>query len=1173
MPNWTPEQQRAIDADGSLLVSAGAGSGKTAVLTARIVRLIRGGESINSILCATFTNAAAAEMKKRIEKALSKAAGEAEGAEAEKLYRAARGVSAASISTLHSFCTQVLRRHFNLVGLDPAFRVADDGETAILRQTAYDELVEERYAEGTPEFEILMQGLGGDEKAQDAVYSVYDFAMSQADPNAWLDEALKQYDISNEEELLSSSAAEALKKRSVIAIAANCDALEQACGALRNIGGNIPAEYIETNELLLARTLLDNDSAGEFARAIAPFAFGKGKIKWDGIEGAERDRADAARKKLKGEIKAQKEFWADTEGMLATIRLHRPIMRELCGFIKELEKRYAEKKSDAGCIDYSDMEHKCLEVLNIPEARDEYRRRFKHVFMDEYQDCNPVQESILQSVAEGGCTFLVGDVKQSIYRFRLAEPGIFMQRYADYAGGNGGELIRLNSNFRSSEGVINSVNSLFESIMHKETADLEYDEDAKLKFARGNGAGDDIRAEFTLLDMMEREDDDLTEDEYEIETDAASAEAAFAAGRIHELMDTERITDASSGEERPLRYSDFAVLLRSYKRSAETWMRTLAANGVPAYAQLSGGYFDAMEVRVFMDLLRIIDNRRQDIPLCAVLMSPMGGFNEADLVSLKTDFTAPKDYSGEWAWIDRVKAASIAGGELGQKAERFIKNLERFRREAKLMSAESLIGALLDQTGYGEYCAAMPGGRQRQANLEALCERARGCAQAGVTSLSGFLNYMEKVSKADVYGAPQTGGANVVSIMSVHASKGLEFPYVIIGSLNSKFVREGKEDLVCERELGIGARLIVGDTKQKSFVHEAIRASAEAKARAEEMRVLYVAMTRARERLIMLCAAKDGYKLAKDSLAPATQCGIITQDSFSKWILGHILRTENGERIREKYGLGAKASGNAYINARVLPAPQAMPGGDRMSEDEYGEFVKKALERAPKEQDEILFGRPYEHPTDIELPTKLSVTMLSGGSRTELDEAPEFMNEGHAAATGIGTAVHDIMRRVELDKPINRQSVAELRNSLVNAGLMDAAAGRAVPVYAIAGFFECELGQRLIKSQNVRRETPFNLRISARELLGADTDETILLQGVIDCCFEENGEWVLIDYKTDRVEDGVSARDTAAKHFTQLRLYKTALERLTGKKVAQSYIYMFRANEAVEYTGDEQNGK
>lgn len=1160
MPNWTAEQQRAIDANGNLLVSAGAGSGKTAVLTARIVRLIRGGESINSVLCVTFTNAAAAEMKKRIEKSLARAAAEAEGEEAEKLYRAARGVSAASISTLHSFCTQVLRRHFNLAGLDPAFRVADAGETAILRQNAYDELVEDRYALGGGSFNLLMEGLSGDEAAEDAIYSVYDFARSQIDPYAWLDAALSQYDADSGEALLRSGAAAGLMKRSLANISARCDVLQAARDDLMQCGAETPAAFID-GELLTARSLLLCTNAAELAAALEAFAFGKGRINWDGLSGPLRMAADTARTDMKKEIADARKFWCEGD-YIETMRLHRPLIAELCGFIKELDERYAQKKLDAGCIDYGDMEHKCLAVLKIPEAREEYSRRFKHVFMDEYQDCNPVQESILKSIASSGSTFLVGDVKQSIYRFRLAEPALFMQRYADYQRGNGGELICLNHNFRSACGVINAVNSLFFRIMHREAGEIEYDDEAALKFGRNDGGEDETRAEFILLDMM-----DVQADAEETETDTAAVEAAAAARRIHELMDTERITDTSTGEERPLKYSDFAVLLRSYKGSAETWMRTLAANGVPAYALLSDGYFDAIEVRVFMDLLRIIDNRRQDIPLAAVLRSPIGGFDERELIALKTDFPAPPEREEDWAWIDRVNAAAAAGGELGQKAKRFMDKLEYYRQEAKLLGAEALIGMLLDETGYGEYCAAMPGGRQRQANLEALCERARGCAAAGVRSLGGFLSYMEKASTANVYGAPQTGGANVVSIMSIHASKGLEFPYVIIGGLNSGFVREGMDNLVCEKELGIGARLISGELKRKSFLHEAITAALSAKATAEEMRVLYVAMTRARERLIMLCAAKDGARLVNGALAPQTQSSIIMQKSFAAWLLGHILNSKSGNEIRAKYGLKPAFGTDVHIYARCEPAPLAMPGGGRMDEGKYNEFVRDALAHADGKPGGF-FTRTYAHAADVELPTKLSVTSLSGGKNTELTEAPRFAREENVAPAQFGTAVHEIMRRLPLDKPITERSVAEFAQGLVKAGLMDGTVADAVPARNIAAFFSGELGQRLLRAETVRREVEFNLRIRARELLGADTDETVLLQGVIDCCFAENGEWVLIDYKTDRVAQNYSAYDVAKKHFAQLRLYKTALERLTGRKVRQSYIYLFSIGKAVEYSED-----
>ena len=403
--------------------------------------------------------------------------------------------------------------------------------------------------------------------------------------------------------------------------------------------------------------------------------------------------------------------------------------------------------------------------------------------------------------------------------------------------------------------------------------------------------------------------------------------------------------------------------------------------------------------------------------------------------------------------------------------------------------------------------------------------------------------------------------------MSIHASKGLEFPYVIIGGLNSGFVREGMDDLVCEKELGIGARLISGEIKRKSFLHEAITAALSAKATAEEMRVLYVAMTRARERLIMLCAAKDGARLVNGALAPQTQSSIIMQKSFAAWLLGHILNSKSGNEIRAKYGLKPVLEPDVHIYARCEPAPLAMPGGGRMDEGKYNEFVRDALAHADGKPGGF-FTRTYAHAADVELPTKLSVTSLSGGEQMELTDAPSFAREENVAPAQFGTAVHEIMRRLPLDKPITERSVAEFAQGLIKAGLMDETVAGAVPARSIAAFFNGELGQRLLRAETVRREVEFNLRIGARELLGADTDETVLLQGVIDCCFAENGEWVLIDYKTDRVAQNYSAYDVAKKHFAQLRLYKTALERLTGRKVRQSYIYLFSIGKAVEYSED-----
>mgnify|MGYP000208814363 CR=1 FL=1 len=1154
--NWTAEQRRAIETPGSLIVSAAAGSGKTAVLTERIARHILEGASPDDLLVVTFTRAAAAEMKKRIGDRLSALAAQQQGDEAARLYGAAESIGRANISTIDGFCSHVLRRHFDIAGLDPAFRAGEEAENLALRQEALDELMERYYAQKG--FSDLVDAFGEEAEFSAQFLRLYEFIMAQPEPMEWLKEAIDKYDIA-EDALPLCPAAEEYLKGLKVRLGAYMD-------ILRSRRDEIAEDYPKTAAILdddltqLGGALLQKSLRG-YANQLSACAFATFSMR-----GAEKSYSEYV-KKLRDDMKKEVKKHIALSGkpigrqakLLAGIK---PLLDMLYSFTGDFIALYSEKKEQAGIIDYADMEHIALGLLRLPAVAKEYRDRFSFVFIDEYQDCSPLQNALFSALARPDNLFIVGDVKQSIYRFRLAEPALFMQRYADYQRGNGGELICLNHNFRSACGVINAVNSLFSRIMHREAGEIEYDDEAALRFGRNDGGEDETRAEFILLDMM-----DAQADAEETETDTAAVEAAAAARRIHELMDTERITDTATGEERPLKYSDFAVLLRSYKGSAETWMRTLAANGVLAYALLSDGYFDAIEVRVFMDLLRIIDNRRQDIPLAAVLRSPIGGFDERELIALKTDFPAPPEREEDWAWIDRVNAAAAAGGELGQKAKRFMDKLEYYRQEAKLLGAEALIGMLLDETGYGEYCAAMPGGRQRQANLEALCERARGCAAAGVRSLGGFLSYMEKVSAANVYGAPQTGGANVVSIMSIHASKGLEFPYVIIGGLNSGFVREGMDNLVCEKELGIGARLISGEIKRKSFLHEAITAALSAKATAEEMRVLYVAMTRARERLIMLCAAKDGAKLVNGALAPQTQSSIIMQKSFAAWLLGHILNSKSGNEIRAKYGLKPVFEPDAHIYAHCEPAPLAMPGGGRMDESKYNEFVRDALAYADKKPGGF-FTRTYAHAADVELPTKLSVTSLSGGEHTDLTDAPSFAREENVAPAQFGTAVHEIMRRLPLDKPITERSVAEFAQGLVKAGLMDETVADTVPARSIAAFFNGELGQRLLRAETVRREVEFNLRIGAKELLGADTGETVLLQGVIDCCFAENGEWVLIDYKTDRVAQNYSAYDVAKKHFAQLRLYKTALERLTGRKVRQSYIYLFSIGKAVELSED-----
>ena len=1202
MTKWTNDQLRAINDEGDILVSAGAGSGKTAVLTERIVRLVREGAGIKSILCVTFTVAAANEMKKRISRALFAAAADAPDEEsASRLNAEARAAESASISTIHSFCTQVLRRHFNEAGLDPAFRVADDSEISLMRDEVFEELCETRLSDPDGAFPSLMQAMGSEKETFGAISSLYDFCRAQADPERFLRFAAQKYDVSADT-LASSDETLFLLAQSRRRISAAAARLQAARDALAKDAPNSAAFLDE--ELLHARGALICETPDALREALSapPHAAGR-KMTWRGVVAPLRARAEKARDALKKLIarEANNVWREDMESEAALIRAQKPLIDELCSAVMDFDARFSAKKRAKNVIDYGDMEHMTLSLFGSEATAAEYRRRFKFIFMDEYQDCNGVQEEIIRAVANPGGLFLVGDVKQSIYRFRLAEPALFIRRSVDYAKGLGGERIDLRENFRSAPGVIDAVNGVFSRIMTADAAELDYDDRARLIHAREEAQGEDApgeaRTELLVCDMLAEPEEGGTDEAFEDADESSSAgdddagdadegcddddegealprtlvhtEAVIAARRIRALMETETVPDETDGLSRKLRYSDFAILLRAYRSCAEEWLSTLSACGIPAYGELAGGYFEAVEVRIFIELLRIIDNRTLNIPMAAVLRSPIGGFTTEELIELKSAY-APSDKNAAdedgWQLYDSLALASGEDTPLGEKARGFIEKLDRYQREASLMSVQSLIGALTDETDYALFLKALPGGRQREANLDALCEKARVFESTGARGLGAFLQYTDRLRRAGAEGAPQTAGANVVRVMSIHASKGLEFPVVIIGGLvknfNNNIIRE---KTVMERDTGVAVRFNMEGVRTQSLYARAITALCLKKDLAEEMRVLYVAMTRARERLILIAAAQNGDALVSSAADGTCAHDVASYHSFAQWILACVLRSKEGAALAQRYGLNTASDAESAlpIKTELILGPADDGASGRMSEAAYARFRREA---ALVEADTAIFERKYAFASDTSLASKVSVTGLAG-HEIRMSEAPDFLLEERMSAADRGTAFHALMQRITL-APHTEESVRGEAARLCAAGFLSPAQEKAVDAKKVAAFFTSDIGKRLVAAESVRRELEFNLALPARELGVADNDADVILQGVIDCCFVENGSWVLIDYKTDAVPDGVTPAEAAAKHARQVELYSRALERLTGRNVSEKYIYLFTLGTAVPTGGD-----
>jgi ATP-dependent helicase/nuclease subunit A len=1156
---WTTEQQQAIGREGcSLLVSAAAGSGKTAVLTERIARLVANGANIEEFLVVTFTEAATAEMKRRITSRLFQAAKEEKNLIAATRLRAqALAVGRANISTLHKFCLYILRRNFPLLGLDPGFRPADDVQSAMLLQQALEETAQARYEEADAAFLELLRAAGGEDELFALAQRLYGFLLAQPDPWGWLDGAAKAYAAEPETFLAHPALLELLG-------GLQADAAEQVKAIAR-------ARNLVPQELSGVRAILDDDMAQlralSLCRTYAEYREQLLSIQLQtlrfprGCCFPEQESIKKTREQVRNCVKDQKKLLAQPPEMEANrMAALRPYVDALCAFVRDMDAAYALLKREHGVVDFSDMEHMALRALADEGVQSALRSRFAHVFVDEYQDSSRIQECLIDAVRRGENLFLVGDVKQSIYRFRQADPSLFLEKITTFTGEDGKNAqIHLNVNFRSAKPVIDAVNAVFSRVMTKTTGELDYDERAALHLPDGAQDNPYAGCELHVIGRAAEEPDDedtsgeaanaepgQTPDAEELEDAGdAEAEAMLAVRRIRALMREGRCRDPKTGE-RPFRYSDFAVLLRSHRYAAEVWAQTFAKMGVPVYVQLTGGYFDAIEVQVFLNLLRVIDNRRQDIPLLSVLRSPVFGFSVEELVALRTE------YGGE-TLFERLLDCADGLTTLSGHARETLNALETWRREALRLPLTEFLSQLLDDTGFYDCVGALPGGRERQANLDALVDRARDYADAGFPcDLWSFLQFMDRAAATADMGRAQAGAADVVRVLSMHASKGLEYPVVLCAGLGKAFnKRDLNAALLCERELGLGVRFILRNARADTLLRRAIAKKLWRQQLAEEMRILYVGMTRARERLILIGCEKDAQEsVEKARAAELDDAYRARANTYLDWLLPVSLQS------------GALPL-TVHARGGILAAPSPIAGAEATIPQ--NNETRDALLAALRER--LSWRYPYAAAAAI--PSKRSVSELLHEREISLRPAPSFSRAADAplSAAQRGTAVHAVLREIDLaacpddDAPdFVRAEIARMREW----GILSTAQAQAVSASEIARFLESDIGLRLRSASRVERELEFAVLLRAEELGLAQDAEPVLLQGVIDCCFVEDGGWVLLDYKTDRLLPGETAGSAAQAHAQQLSLYALALTQLSGIPVRSRVVALLSAGEAVD---------
>ena len=855
--NWTDEQRQVIELrDRNILVSAAAGSGKTAVLVERIITRLTEAHpvDVDRLLIVTFTEAAAAEMKERIGAAIEKKLEECPGD--AHLERQATLIHSAQITTIHSFCLSVIRDHFHVIGIDPGFRIAEEGELKLLKQDVTDELLEQCYAEGTEEFLAFTERFGtgkSDRKIEELIQKLYEYSRSYPQPKQWLEKCVRAY----ESPALEIRAEERVRVRT----GDIRRLLEQGLRICEEPDG--PYMYGDMLESDI-REIDRLGMAGDFEQMYAAVL----QIKWKRLSTKKDDTVSAEKreyvKRLRGQAKdlldemREDYFYLPPEEWKKDMEEAMPSMKTLAHLVEQFASLLSEKKRQRGMIDFNDMEQFALAILTeekegelAPSATArEYQERFEEVMIDEYQDSNLVQETILSSVSRASRgqnnIFMVGDVKQSIYSFRLSRPELFMEKYRTYSlKESSRQRIDLHRNFRSRPEVLDCVNDVFRQIMRKETGGIEYDDSAALYPGASfpplpEGREDSDRAELLLLDKEELAGED-----------ERRAEAGLIAGRIRRLIREGVVLDKGTKEYRRIRYRDIVILTRSIRGWAEVLSTVLMEEGIPAYSVSREGYFETYEVSVLLDYLKVLDNARQDLPLAAVLTSPFCGLDTRELAEIRTAYPERPFY----------EAAELYAGEkddeLSGKLETCFSQMASVRERVPYTPIHELLSQIIDGTGYGLYVTAMPGGAQRLANVEMLTQRASAFEGTSYKGLFNFVRYIEQLKKYDVdYGEAgiMDEQADTVRIMSIHKSKGLEFPIVFVAGMGRQFnTRDTKGSVLLHPEWGAGLDLIdlKRRTKTPTFLKKMMREEIRLENLAEEMRVLYVALTRAKEKLIM----------------------------------------------------------------------------------------------------------------------------------------------------------------------------------------------------------------------------------------------------------------------------------------------------------------------------------
>lgn len=1236
---WTPAQKSAIDTrDCNVLVSAAAGSGKTAVLVERIISMITDPDKnidIDRLVVVTFTKAAAAQMKDKIRKALDSMLDENPGD--VNLLRQITLLNNAQITTIDSFCLWIIRNHFPEVNLDPGFRIMDEGEKKLIENDVLEDVLEEFYAEADEEFFNLVDafGMGRDDSGLVSIIDkIYRFSRSNPWIDEWFDECMLVYD----DETYDNPAIKELYDSIKNALFDYRDKYNRLVDICSEPAG--PAAYTGAlqSDLLGINEMINSQDFGELGRRIRIFSFEALSRKKDaGADPDIKEYVKGQRKLFKDYIGRlnDKIFLKDDEGIFEDMQGAGIQIRTLLKVAKVYAKRVSEVKREKGIIDFNDMEHLALSILVkkedgklvYTETADKLANRFEEILIDEYQDSNQLQEVILNAVSktrlsgENNNIYMVGDVKQSIYKFRLACPELFIEKYDTYSETGDNVRIELQKNFRSRENVLECANDVFSHIMNKIFSGIGYDESVRLNAGfpypeySGNNYGDDANKSTDVILISSENEEEATTRELEADRLAKLIEGIVSSGI--------NVYDSDENIYRPAEYRDIVILTRSVTGWADTFADALMDRGIPAYTDSSTGYFSVREIQVILSMLTIVDNPVQEISLAAAMMSYFGGFTAAELGMVRKLGREHADKNTHNNLYEHLKVtaglgeAVAAHGEeiaaddlnikrLSGKCALFLAKLTEYRDKSSVEPLYDLCWEMIYDSGYYDYVGTMPAGAQRQANLNVLLERAAGYGKSSYSGLFNFLRYIERLKKFDedfAEGAASLDNENLVRIMSIHKSKGLEFPIVILaGAHKSINFMDATAPVLVDQNLGIAVDYVDLErrTKTPTIIKGAMARRIVRESIAEEERLLYVAMTRAREKLIITGVVKDAdktldkYRAKSEELATDGTLSYADSENIKNY-LDMIMPVclMDSDKLKGSFKVmvdavedseaDAAETGNSFETGNMtdtdaVKAGEAPDGNNEAgypSLDELPEYVPadnasgrmkltvsqlKAMQAEDNSEENAYMDDSVKEAFEKEAYDEQAADNGNRDGQTDSETIaepsnsiiPKFISgeEVQLAANERGSAYHRVMECLDYSVSVNLDGVKADINRMLETGKMNELQVKSVNPWDINTFVQSDTGRRVANAVNcgsVRREQPFVFEYEGQ-----------LIQGIIDLYFEEDGEFVLVDYKTDRVMKGEAGeKELVRRYAIQLDYYAKALTQLTGEKVKEKIIYSF----------------